>query len=96
MGLPAATRPTKGIPLGVSAVKRIPRDAPGIISIAPFFARAFKCSSAALADLNPNSLAISARVGGSQFVGYSHVLNSRFALAVWLISLPASYVVETF
>ena len=42
----------------------MPRDVPGKISITPFRARAFKCSSAALADLKPNSRAISARVGG--------------------------------
>ncbi len=64
MGLPAATRPTNGMPFGASPSKRIPLDAPGMISIAPFFASAFKCSSAALADLKPNSVAIFARVGG--------------------------------
>ena len=43
---------------------RIPREAPATISIAPLRASAFKCSSAALGDLKPNSREISARVGG--------------------------------
>ena len=47
---------------------RIPRDAPGIISIAPLRESAFKCSSAALGDLKPNSREISARVGGMPVV----------------------------
>jgi len=40
---------------------RIPREAPGMISIAPLRASALMCSSAALGDLKPSSLAISAR-----------------------------------
>ncbi len=43
---------------------RIPRDAPGNISIAPFLQSAFKCSSAALGERKPSLAAISARVGG--------------------------------
>ena len=62
MGSPAATRPTTGRP--VSTFRRMPREVPGIISMAPLRASAFKCSSAALGDLKPSSLAMSARVGG--------------------------------
>lgn len=61
---PAATRPMIGSPPGPSPTSLIPREAPGIISIAPFLASALRCSSAALALLNESSRAISARVGG--------------------------------
>ncbi|CSC57829.1 Uncharacterised protein [Vibrio cholerae] len=43
---------------------RIPREAPGTISITCLRASALRCSSAALAERKPSSLAISARVGG--------------------------------
>ena len=59
----AATRPTMGMPL-LEAGRRMPRDAPAIISIAPLRARALRCSSAALGERKPSSRAISARVGG--------------------------------
>ena len=58
--------PMMGNPKSTSCISgtRIPREAPGIISMAPLRASALMCSSAALGDLKPNSLAISARVGG--------------------------------
>ena len=46
-----------------SLLRRMPRDVPLTSSITPLRASACKCSSAALADLNPSSVAISARVG---------------------------------
>ena len=45
---------------------QLPHDAVGTPEhlLAPLRAKACKCSSAALADLKPSSVAISARVGG--------------------------------
>ena len=57
-----ARRMRLGMP--VLAGSRMPREAPGMISMAPLRASALRCSSAALADLKPSSRAISARVGG--------------------------------
>src|SRR3989344_780795 len=55
---------------------RMPRDVPLTSSITPLRASAWRCSSAALADLNPSSAAISARVGGAPVR----------AMAVWMRS----------
>jgi hypothetical protein len=55
----------------------MPRDVPLTNSIAPLRAKACKCSSAALADLNPSSLAISARVGGDPVFAMADWINSR-------------------
>ncbi|MNV92759.1 hypothetical protein D3C71_1873800 [compost metagenome] len=59
IGAPAATRPMIGkVESSALASKpgmRIPRDAPGVISIAPLRASALRCSSAALGDLKPSS-----------------------------------------
>ena len=60
----AWTSPMIGIPGSSSPITRIPRDAPGKISMAPLRSRALRCSSAALGERNPNSWAISMRVGG--------------------------------
>ena len=76
IGSPAATRPIKGRPVWWSAI-RMPRLAPGIISMAPFLARAFKCSSAAFGLLKPNSLAISARVGGNPESSIADLIRSK-------------------
>ena len=46
-------------------LSRMPRDVPLTKSMAPFRAKACKCSSAALADLKPKTCAISALVGGA-------------------------------
>src|SRR5690625_3589 len=46
------------------SLSRMPRDAPGVSSMAPLRARARRWSSAALAERNPRARAISARVGG--------------------------------
>ena len=54
IGSPAATRPTTGMPPCMPSGNLIPRDVPGVNTIAPFFAKAFRCSSAALGDLNPS------------------------------------------
>ena len=62
MGLPAATLPTMGRPAGVG--NRMPRERPGVISMAPLRASARRCSSAALGDRKPSARAMSARVGG--------------------------------
>ena len=43
----------------------IPLEVPLSIEIKPFFSKARKCVSAEFGDLNPNSLHISALVGGN-------------------------------
>jgi hypothetical protein len=53
----------------------------------PLRAKACKCSSAALADLKPSSLAISARVGGAPVWRMAASINERICccLAVSLL-----------
>ena len=73
MGEPAATLPTKGM-LSCSTrfwavvtrfvMRRMLREAPGTIEMAPFLASAFRCVSAALGDLKPKAEQMSSRVGG--------------------------------
>src|ERR1700683_65115 len=46
----------------------MPREVPGTREMTPLRARARRCSSAALAERNPSSRAISARVGGMPLV----------------------------
>src|ERR1700722_7307603 len=66
MGRPAATRPMSGRPncSRMVSFSWMPREVPGTRAITPLRARARRCSSAALAERNPSSRAISARVGG--------------------------------
>ena len=68
VGEPAATNPITGysLPLFITALFliEIPREAPLSIVIKSFFSKALRCVSAELGDLNPNSLQISALVGG--------------------------------
>ena len=49
----------------------MPREVPLTKSITPLRAKAWRCSSAALADLKPKVRAISARVGGGTGFGYA-------------------------
>src|SRR5690554_6199339 len=60
----------------------MPREVPGTISMAPFFASAFKCSSAAFGERNPNSLAISARVGGIPVASIWERISSKISLCL--------------
>src|SRR5882762_5052563 len=46
------------------SVSRMPREAPGVSSIAPFLSSMRRCSSAALGELYRNAFEISIRVGG--------------------------------
>src|SRR5210317_251114 len=70
MGDPAATLPTKGMlscsmmPWAVLGSRRMLREAPGTMEMAPFLASALRCVSAALGDLNPRAEQMSSRVGG--------------------------------
>src|SRR5674476_389011 len=61
----------------VSLLRRMPREVPLISSMAPLRASACKCSSAALADLKPSSVAISARVGGAPVRAMALWVRSR-------------------
>ncbi|MNJ67929.1 hypothetical protein D3C77_641370 [compost metagenome] len=84
MGAPAATRPTTGRPSsswapGSKPGMRMPREAPGVISMAPLRASALRCSSAALGDLKPSSWAISARVGGKPLSSRQRLMNARIS-----------------
>src|SRR3989475_595278 len=61
----------------VSVRRRMPREVPLTSSITPLRARACRCSSAALADLKPSVLAISARVGGAPVREMAAWIRSR-------------------
>ncbi|MNT18419.1 hypothetical protein D3C72_1536220 [compost metagenome] len=78
----------------VSLRRRIPREVPLTSSITPLRARACKCSSAALADLNPSSAAISARVGGAPVRAMAVWMRSRIccwrAVSLGLSSMVVS------
>ena len=65
----------------VSDCSRMPRDVPPTSSITPLRASACRCSSAALAELKPSSLAISARVGGAPV--RSIALCTRSRICCW-------------
>ena len=71
------------------SVSLIPLEVPGMISIMPFFAKAFKCSSAAFADRKPNSSAMSTRVGGKPVSFICRLISSKIwaCLAVRLIAI---------
>ena len=71
------------------SVSLIPLEVPAMISIIPFFANAFKCSSAAFADRKPNSSAMSARVGGKPVSFMCRLISSRIwaCLAVKLVAI---------
>jgi hypothetical protein len=58
----------------------MPREAPGTSAITPFRASARRCSSAALADLNPSSCAISARVGGMPVSAMARWMRRRISV----------------
>ena len=69
--------------------KRMPREVPLTSSIMPLRASACRCSSAALADLKPNSVAISARVGGAPVCAIAVSMSVR--ICCWrAVSLGAS------
>ncbi|MNW13916.1 hypothetical protein D3C71_2119960 [compost metagenome] len=61
----------------VSWHRRMPREVPLTSSITPLRARAFKCSSAALAERKPSVPAISARVGGAPVRSMADWIKSR-------------------
>ena len=65
----------------VSDCRRMPRDVPPTSSITPLRASACRCSSAALAERKPSSLAISARVGGAPV--RSIALCTRSRICCW-------------
>ena len=65
----------------VSDFSRMPREVPPTSSMTPLRASAWRCSSAALADLKPSSLAISARVGGAPV--RSIALCTRSRICCW-------------
>src|SRR5471032_291753 len=65
----------------VSDFSRMPREVPPTSSMTPLRASAWRCSSAALADLNPSSFAISARVGGAPV--RSIALCTRSRICCW-------------
>src|SRR4051812_25021700 len=60
-----------------SLFNRIPREVPLTSSITPLRARAWRCSSAALAERKPSSSAISARVGGAPVRAMALWIRSR-------------------
>jgi hypothetical protein len=60
-------------------LRRIPREVPLTSSMAPFLANALRCSSAALADLKPRMLEISARVGGAPVLAMVFWMSSRIS-----------------
>ena len=55
----------------------VPREAPLTRSIMPFCASACRCSCAALADLKPSAVDISARVGGAPVSAMMVLIRSR-------------------
>ena len=57
------------LPLSDSG-RRIPREAPAVISMAPLRTSAFECSSAALAEAKADVQRFPAQVAGSQFLQY--------------------------
>ena len=65
----------------VSDCRRMPRDVPPTSSITPLRASACRCSSAALAERKPSSVAISARVGGAPV--RSMALCTRSRICCW-------------
>ena len=84
---PAAAKPGRGrancfmrdscMERSTSPLRRMPREVPLTSSITPLRAKACKCSSAALADLKPSSVAISARVGGAPVRAMAPWIRSR-------------------
>ncbi|MNT64007.1 hypothetical protein D3C72_2018700 [compost metagenome] len=75
-----------------SPLRRMPREVPLTSSMTPLRARACRCSSAALADLKPSSLAISARVGGAPVRAMAPWIRSR--ICCWrAVSFTANCIV---